>query len=126
MKINTFSVLSFVVKLLILSFTIFKVDINASDTLTGDTPLCAAAGAGQKVSCDVLIRRRADITVSNLKDVPPLHMATRQGHWSIADALLKEGSSPEILDSAKRTPLMIASLEGTRSQFFISDCLSYE
>ena len=71
------------------------------------------------MSCDVLIRRRADITVSNLKDVPPLHMATRQGHWSIADALLKEGSGPEILDSAKRTPLMIASLEGT--SFFISN-----
>ena len=37
----------------------------------------------------------------------------RQGHWSIADAILKEDvSGSKQVDSSGRTALMIASLEG--------------
>ena len=43
----------------------------------GDTPLCAAASAGQKTSCDVLLRRGADTCSRNLRETPPLHLATR-------------------------------------------------
>ena len=45
--------------------------------LLGDTPLCAAASNGQKTSCDVLIRRGANTGARNLRETPPLHLATR-------------------------------------------------
>ncbi len=32
-----------------------EVDIDGNDTLAGDTALCSAAAAGQKLSCDVLV-----------------------------------------------------------------------
>ena len=89
-----------------------EVDIDGNDTLCGDTPLCAAAAAGQKSACDVLIRRGGKISATNLKENPPLHLANRHGHWSVADTLLKEGADPEQPDGSGRTPLMIASLEG--------------
>ena len=66
-----------------------EVNIDASDSLSGDTPLCGAAGAGQNGSCIVLLRRGASLSEPNLKECRPLHMATRQGHWGVADTLLK-------------------------------------
>ena len=90
-----------------------EVAINGNDTLTGDTPLCAAASAGQKTSCDVLLRRGANTRSKNLRETPAIHLATRHGHWSIADAILKEDTyGSKQADSSGRTALMIASLEG--------------
>jgi hypothetical protein len=34
-----------------------EVDIDGNDTLAGDTALCSAAAAGQKLSCDVLVSK---------------------------------------------------------------------
>ena len=65
-----------------------EVDIDGNDTLSGDTSLCSAAAAGQKLSCDVLLRRGAKISATNLKENPALHLANRHGHWSVADLLL--------------------------------------
>ena len=64
------------------------------------------------ISTLVLIRRGASLSVSNLKESFPLHMATRQGHWGVADTLLKEGADGNQLDGGQRSPLMIAALEG--------------
>ena len=89
-----------------------EVNIDSSDSLSGDTPLCGAAGAGQNGSCIVLLRRGASLSEANLKECRPLHMATRQGHWGVADTLLKEGADPNQLDGGQRSPLMIAALEG--------------
>ena len=88
-----------------------EVIINGCDTLNGDTALTAAASAGQNGSCLVLIRRGASLLVSDLKESFPLHMATRQGHWGVADTLLKEGADPNLLDGGQRSSLMIAALE---------------
>ena len=52
-----------------------EVNIDASDSLSGDTPLCGAAGAGQNGSCIVLLRRGASLSEANLKECRPLHMA---------------------------------------------------
>ena len=89
-----------------------EVIINGCDTLNGETALTAAAAAGQNGSCLVLIRRGASMLVSDLKESFPLHMATRQGHWGVADTLLKEGADPNLLDGGQRSSLMIAALEG--------------
>ncbi len=35
-----------------------EVDIDGNDTLAGDTALCSAAAAGQKLSCDVLVSKQ--------------------------------------------------------------------
>ena len=89
-----------------------EVSINGCDSLMGDTALTAASASGQNGSCLVLIRRGASISCANLKESFPLHMATRQGHWGVADTLLKEGADPNQLDGGQRTALMIAALEG--------------
>ena len=89
-----------------------EVSINGCDSLMGDTALSAASASGQNGSCLVLIRRGASISCANLKESFPLHMATRQGHWGVADTLLKEGADPNQLDGGQRTALMIAALEG--------------
>ena len=51
-----------------------EVNIDSSDSLSGDTPLCGAAGAGQNGSCIVLLRRGASLSEANLKECRPLHM----------------------------------------------------
>ena len=56
--------------------------------------------SGQKSACDVLIRRGGQISSTNLKENPPLHLANRHGHWSVADSLLKEGADPEQPDGS--------------------------
>ncbi len=69
-----------------------EVDVNASETLRGDTALCASAAAGHRRCCEILLRRGAAVVASNLKGSPPLQCAVRQGHWSVADLLLGEGA----------------------------------
>ena len=56
--------------------------------------------SGQKSACDVLIRRGGRISATNLKENPPLHLANRHGHWSVADSLLKEGADTEQPDGS--------------------------
>ena len=56
--------------------------------------------SGQKSACDVLLRRGGQISSTNLKENPPLHLANRHGHWSVADSLLKEGADPEQPDGS--------------------------
>lgn len=58
-----------------------EVNIDASDSLLGDTPLCGAAGAGQNGSCIVLLRHGASLSEANFKECRPLHM--RQGKAGI-------------------------------------------
>ena len=89
-----------------------EVNINRPDTLTGNTALCAAAGAGKRRCIEILLRRGATVNVANLKESPPLHMAIAGGHWDITEMLLKEGAGLEQTDGKGRTPLMISALEG--------------
>lgn len=89
-----------------------EVKINYSDTLTGNTALCAAASSGQRRCVEILLRRGAKVALSNLKESSPLHLAIGGGHWEVTELLLKEGANLEQADSLGRTPLMISALEG--------------
>ena len=89
-----------------------EVMVDCADTLRGETPLCAAAAAGQSECCEGLLRREATVTASNLQGVSPLEVAAREGHWSICELMLKEGASLEHQDALGQTPLMVASREG--------------
>ena len=66
-----------------------EVNIDASDSLSGDTPLCGAAGVGQNGSCIVLLHRGASLSEANLKECWPLYMATRQVQYSFKLASLR-------------------------------------
>ncbi len=76
-----------------------EVKVNQPDTLTGETGLCAAASAGEKSCCEILLRRGAKVLAPNLKEVPALHLAIASGNWAITDILLKEGASLEQTDN---------------------------
>eukprot|EP00095_Tigriopus_kingsejongensis_P002147 maker-scaffold583_size130250-snap-gene-0.13 protein:Tk02147 transcript:maker-scaffold583_size130250-snap-gene-0.13-mRNA-1 annotation:"protein tanc2 isoform x3" len=89
-----------------------EVKINNSDTLSGNTALCAASGAGQRRCVEILLRRGAKVGLNNLKESSPLHMAIAGGHWEVTELLLKEGANMEQSDAMGRTPLMISALEG--------------
>jgi ankyrin repeat protein len=89
-----------------------EVAVNRADSLSGNTALCVAAGAGQKRCVEILLRRGAKVGVANLKETTPVHMAISGGHWDCTELLLKEGAGLEQTDKLGRTPLMIASAEG--------------
>ena len=90
----------------------FQVSVNGPDTLTGDTCLVAAAHSGQRGCCNILLRRGAKTSVTNLTDLPPLHAAVSGGHWGITEMLLKEGANLEQKDGLGRTPVIVSAAEG--------------
>ena len=90
----------------------FQVSVNGPDTLTGDTCLVAAAHSGQRGCCNILLRRGAKTSVTNLSDLPPLHAAVSGGHWGITEMLLKEGANLEQKDGLGRTPVIVSAAEG--------------
>ena len=90
-----------------------EVSVNGADTLSGDTCLVAACHSGQRNCCNILLRRGAKTSVTNLSDCPPLHAAVSGGHWDITEILMKEGANMEQRDNLGRTALVVAAAEGT-------------
>lgn len=89
-----------------------EVSVNNADTLYGETALCAAAGAGDKKCCEILLKRGAQVSASNLREIPPLQCAILGGHWDITDLLLREKADLEQTDNVGRTALIVAAMEG--------------
>jgi ankyrin repeat protein len=89
-----------------------EVRVDSADTLMAETPLCAAAGAGNTSCCEILVRRGASVGATNLKGVSPLHIAGREGHYGVCDILIREGASTEQEDSMGRTPVIEAAMHG--------------
>ena len=89
-----------------------EVTVNGADTLSGDTCLVSACHSGQRDCCNILLRRGAKTSVTNLSDCPPLHAAVSGGHWDITEILLKEGANMEQRDHLGRTALIVAAAEG--------------
>ncbi|XP_053483116.1 protein TANC1 isoform X2 [Ictalurus furcatus] len=98
------------------------VQIDAHDTLWGETALTAAAGRGKMDVCSFLLEQRAQVQQVNRRGMCALFCAVRQGHWQVADVLLQHGADVNGSDKQGRTLLMVAACEGHLStvDFLIS------
>ena len=77
--------------------------------------LCAACANGQPICTDILLRRGAKITVRNLQESPPLHLAVSNGNWQVTELILKSDDGPNSIDHTDGkgcTALMMAAKEG--------------
>ncbi|XP_072382965.1 protein TANC2 isoform X2 [Diabrotica undecimpunctata] len=89
-----------------------EVNIDLPDSITGETALTISASNGCHGVCSVLINRGANICVTNKKDLAPLFLAVKEGHWAVAERLIQNHAAIEQCDSTGKSPLMIASSEG--------------
>ncbi|XP_035392360.1 protein TANC1 isoform X1 [Electrophorus electricus] len=88
------------------------VQIDAHDTLWGETALTAAAGRGKMEVCSFLLDQGAQVQQVNRRGMCALFCAVRQGHWQIVDVLLQHGADVNGSDKQGRTLLMVAACEG--------------
>uniref|UniRef100_S4RYK2 TANC1/2-like winged helix domain-containing protein n=1 Tax=Petromyzon marinus TaxID=7757 RepID=S4RYK2_PETMA len=86
--------------------------IDAFDSLWGETALTAASGRGRLEICELLFERGATLSQPNRRGVSPVFSAARQGQWQVVDLLLKRGAEVDVMDRQGRTALMVASCEG--------------
>ena len=89
-----------------------EVQVDKADTLMGETALCAAAAAGRLDCCEALLRRGASLGSKDIKEMTPLHLGAREGHWPVVELLLKSGAEVGQTDAQGRTALMVAAMEG--------------
>ncbi|CAL1588685.1 unnamed protein product [Knipowitschia caucasica] len=92
-----------------------RLDINACDSLWGETALTAAAGSGRMAVCRLLLDQGAAVEKSNRRGAAPLFSSVRRGHWQAVQLLLNHGAEVNTLDSQGRTALMTAASEGHMS-----------
>ncbi|XP_067012508.1 protein TANC2 isoform X2 [Anabrus simplex] len=89
-----------------------EVKADASDSLTGETALTVAAANGCHAACTALLVRGASISAVNRKEMSPLLLAVKEGHWAVAERLLQHHAPLEQCDPVGRSPLMLAAAEG--------------
>ncbi|XP_076032588.1 zinc-RING finger and ankyrin repeat domain-containing protein rolling pebbles isoform X3 [Oratosquilla oratoria] len=89
-----------------------EVSVDGEDSVTGETSLTMAAGAGHTALVATLLRAGASITKINSRGAAPLTCAVRHGHYEVAKLLLSQGVAVESADTGGRTPLMVAAAEG--------------
>uniref|UniRef100_A0A674DHJ1 Tetratricopeptide repeat, ankyrin repeat and coiled-coil containing 1a n=1 Tax=Salmo trutta TaxID=8032 RepID=A0A674DHJ1_SALTR len=88
------------------------VQIDAPDTLWGETALSAAAGRGRTETCVFLLERGAGAEQPNRRGVVPLFSCIRHGHPQVAELLLQRGVDINTIDKQGRSLLMVAASEG--------------
>ncbi|XP_067442060.1 protein TANC1-like [Thunnus thynnus] len=88
------------------------VQMDAHDSLWGETVLSAAAGRGRMEVCMFLLERGAALELSNRRGMFPLLGATKHGHTQVVELLLNQGADINVSDKQGRTALMLAASEG--------------
>ncbi|XP_061743597.1 protein TANC1 isoform X2 [Nerophis ophidion] len=89
------------------------VQMDAHDSLWGETVLSAAAGRGRAEVCALLLGRGAGLEVANRRGMFPLLSAAKHGHTQVVDLLLEHGAQvDQVCEKQGRTALMLASSEG--------------
>ncbi|TRY66204.1 hypothetical protein DNTS_028314 [Danionella cerebrum] len=99
-----------------------ELQIDAFDTLWGETALTAAAGRGKAEVLRFLLDRGAQVQQPNRRGACALYCAIRHGHRQLAEMLLERGADVSVCDQRGRTLLMVAAAEGhlSTAQFLIS------
>ncbi|KAM9765168.1 protein TANC1-like [Menidia menidia] len=88
------------------------VQMDAHDSLWGETVLSAAAGRGRLEMCVFLLERGAGLEIPNRRGMVPLLSAAKHGHAQVAELLVKHGADVGVSDKQGRTALMLAASEG--------------
>ncbi|XP_028999873.1 protein TANC1-like isoform X2 [Betta splendens] len=91
------------------------VQMDAHDSLWGETVLSAAAGRGRMETCALLLERGAGLELPNRRGMVPLLSAAKHGHTQVAELLLKHGADIDAGDKLCRTALTLAAAEGHAS-----------
>ncbi len=89
-----------------------EVNVNAQDCISGETALTSACTNGHTETVSILLARGASHGVRNRKDLLPLLLAVKEGHWSIVERLIQNQADLEETDSNGKTALMISAEEG--------------
>uniref|UniRef100_A0A672INE5 Tetratricopeptide repeat, ankyrin repeat and coiled-coil containing 1a n=1 Tax=Salarias fasciatus TaxID=181472 RepID=A0A672INE5_SALFA len=91
------------------------VQMDAHDSLWGETALSAAAGRGRLETCASLLERGAGLEIANRRGMVPLLGAAKHGHTQVVELLLKQGADISVSDKQGRTALTLAAAEGHMS-----------
>ncbi|XP_021931745.1 protein TANC2 isoform X1 [Zootermopsis nevadensis] len=89
-----------------------EVKADAHDILTGETALTVASANGCHSVCTALLIRGASISTVNKKEMAPLLLAVKEGHWAVSERLLQSHAPLEQCDPVGRSALMLAASEG--------------
>ncbi|XP_068615562.1 protein TANC2-like [Brachionichthys hirsutus] len=87
-------------------------EINAADSLWGETALTAAAGSGRLAVCKLLLDQGVHIEQVNRRGVAPLFRAVKHDRLKVVALLLDHGVEVNTADHQGRTALMTAASEG--------------
>ncbi|XP_052238609.1 transient receptor potential cation channel subfamily A member 1 homolog [Dreissena polymorpha] len=71
----------------------------------GNTPFVLAVGAGKTKFIQFLIKKGADINVSNNMRMTPLHLAAIDGDVQIMEILVEKGAKIDVMNQEQQTPL---------------------
>jgi len=110
-----------------------RVDIEARDNLEGETPLCAAAGAGQEGTTRCLLKCGASVVTATETNRTAVSYAAEMGHPDVLKLLIGWSAMSDIPDALGMTPLLYARCgngavvdillsEGARTDFRDMSC----
>jgi ankyrin repeat protein len=92
-----------------------------SGNIKGQTPLYAAAEKGALEMIQILREAQADINQTDHSKDSPLHVAIRNNHNTVVEALIRWGANLEVVnsDSSGFTPLLLAIQMPNRGAAFL-------
>ena len=89
--------------------------INARNFMNSATPLHKAAGAGQLVVAEFLLKNGAEIEAKDANEQTPMHWAANAGRKGMAELLIKYKANVQAADRNGNTPLHLAAENAMQS-----------